>query len=162
MANIHLGIAPTKNTDRMEWFVEKATEIGIDTISLLLCAHSERAAIKTDRLEKIAISAMKQSLKYKLPGIQPMQLLKDFLNAQQAPQKFIAFVDQQNPDHLVKVAKPGIDSIVLIGPEGDFSTKEVELAQSYGYKKIGLGPSRLRTETAGLVSCHILNLINNT
>ena len=158
--HIHIAMAPTKNPDRTEWFVEKAIEIGVDEISFLLCDNSERAALKTDRLEKLAISAMKQSLRYTLTKINHMVLLKDFVKDNTAVNKYIAYVDQTNPNHLLKTAKPKSDYAILIGPEGDFSKKELELAISNNYKKVSLGNSRLRTETAGLVACHILNLVN--
>lgn len=158
--HIHIAIAPTKNPDRTEWFVEKAIEIGVDEISFLLCDNSERAALKTDRLEKLAVSAMKQSLRFSLAKINHMVLLKDFVQTTQASSKFIAYVDQTNPDHLLKQAKAKTSYVVLIGPEGDFSKKELELSVEHGYKKVSLGPNRLRTETAGLAACHILNLIN--
>jgi 16S rRNA (uracil1498-N3)-methyltransferase len=157
---IHIAIAPTKNPDRIEWFVEKAVEICVDEISFILCDKSERAAMKTERIEKLAISAMKQSLKPSLPKINHMCLFIDFIIDAKATDKFIAYVDHTNPNQLLKVAKPGSEYIVMIGPEGDFSKKEIELAMQHQYKKIGLGPSRLRTETAGMVSCHILNLVN--
>jgi 16S rRNA (uracil1498-N3)-methyltransferase len=157
---IHIGIAPTKNPDRTEWFVEKAIEIGVDEISFVLCDKSERAALKTDRLEKLAISAMKQSLRYTLTKIDHMVLLKDFITETKASSKFIAYVDQTNPDHLIKSAPAKNSYIILIGPEGDFSKKELELAIEHGYKKVSLGTNRLRTETAGLAACHILNLVN--
>jgi 16S rRNA (uracil1498-N3)-methyltransferase len=158
--NIHIGIAPTKNPDRTEWFVEKAIEIGVDQISFLLCDNSERAALKTDRLEKLAVSAMKQSLRCTLTKINHMVLLKDFIATTKASSKFIAYVDQSNPDHLLKAATQKNNYVILIGPEGDFSKKELELALAQHYQKVSLGPSRLRTETAGLVACHILNLVN--
>lgn len=157
---IHIALAPTKNPDRTEWFVEKAVEIGVDELSFLLCDNSERAALKTDRIEKLAISAMKQSLKSSLPKINHMVLLNDFITTGSAASKYIAYVDQTNPDHLLREAKPKSNYIVLIGPEGDFSKTELELALTHGYKKVSLGPSRLRTETAGIVACHILNLVN--
>lgn len=157
---IHIALAPTKNPDRTEWFVEKAIEIGVDELSFLLCDNSERAALKTDRIEKLAISAMKQSLKNSVPKINHMILLKDFITTNSTASKYIAYVDQTNPDHLLKEAKPKSNYIILIGPEGDFSKKELELALTQGYKKVSLGPSRLRTETAGVVACHILNLVN--
>jgi 16S rRNA (uracil1498-N3)-methyltransferase len=158
--HIHVAMAPTKNPDRTEWFVEKAIEIGVDEISFVLCDNSERAALKTDRLEKLAISAMKQSLRCTLTKINHMVLLKDFITSSHASAKFIAYVDQSNPDHLLKQASLKTNYIVLIGPEGDFSKKELELAFSHDYKKVSLGTNRLRTETAGVVACHILNLIN--
>ncbi len=157
---IHIAIAPTKNPDRTEWFVEKAIEIGVDEISFILCDNSERAALKTDRLEKLAISAMKQSLRCTLTKINHMVLLKDFVKETQAASKFIAYVDQTNPDHLLKQAPPKTNYVILIGPEGDFSKKELELTSEHGYKKVSLGANRLRTETAGIAACHILNLIN--
>jgi 16S rRNA (uracil1498-N3)-methyltransferase len=157
---IHIAIAPTKNPDRTEWFVEKSIEIGVDEISFVLCDNSERAALKTDRIERLAISAMKQSYKSMLTKINHMVLLKDFMKEAHSPLKYIAYVDQSNPDHLFKVAKPSSNYIVLIGPEGDFSNQELELAQSNQYQKVSLGTSRLRTETAGVAACHILNLIN--
>jgi len=159
--NIHIAIAPTKNPDRTEWFVEKAIEIGVDEISFLLCDNSERAALKTDRLQKLAISAMKQSLRYTLTKINHMVLLKDFVISPHDSSKFIAYVDQTNPDHLLRQASPKASYVVLIGPEGDFSKKELELAMAHDYKRVSLGTNRLRTETAGLAACHILNLINS-
>ena len=157
---IHIAIAPTKSPDRIEWFVEKAVEIGVDEISFILCDKSERAAMKTERIEKLAISAMKQSLKTTLPKINPMILFQDLVTSTKAAGKYVAYVDHSNPDLLTTVAKPNIETIVLIGPEGDFSKKEVELALQHQFKKVSLGPSRLRTETAGMVACHIINLIN--
>jgi 16S rRNA (uracil1498-N3)-methyltransferase len=157
---IHIAIAPTKNPDRIEWFVEKAIEIGVDEISLILCDKSERAALKTDRLDKLAISAMKQSLKTTLTKINHMILIKDFITANKASQKFIAYVDSTNPTQLKGVVKSKESYIVLIGPEGDFSKKEIDMAISQDYTKVGLGPNRLRTETAGIVACTILNLAN--
>jgi len=156
----HIALAPTKNPDRTEWFVEKAIEIGIDEISFILCDNSERAAIKTDRLEKLAVSAMKQSLRCTLTKINHMVLVSEFVKTAKADSKFIAYVDQSNPDHLLKQVSPKSNYIVLIGPEGDFSKKELDMAIETGYKKVSLGSNRLRTETAGLVACHILNLVN--
>lgn len=158
--HIHIAIAPTKNPDRIEWFVEKAIEIGIDEISFIECANSERTSIKLERVEKLAVSAMKQSLKLALPKIHSIRRLHDFIKAENAGVKFIAYVDQANPDELFKAAKPKESYTVLVGPEGDFTPAELELALQNGYKKVALGPSRLRTETAGLAACHTLNLIN--
>lgn len=157
---IHIAIAPTKNPDRTEWFVEKAIEIGIDEITFLECDNSERNSIKLERIEKLAISAMKQSLKFTLPKIHPIRQLQEFIKSSNAGKKYIAYVDQANPDELSKIAKPNESYTVLIGPEGDFSPVELELALKNGYQKVALGPSRLRTETAGMVACHTLNLIN--
>lgn len=157
---IHIAIAPTKNPDRTEWFVEKAIEIGIDEISFLECDNSERTSLKLERIEKLAISAMKQSLKFTLPKIHPIRQLRDFISALNSSKKFIAYVDQANSDELLRAAQSKEDYLVLIGPEGDFSPAELDLALQHGYQKVALGPSRLRTETAGIVACHTLNLIN--
>lgn len=157
---IHIAIAPTKNPDRIEWFVEKSIEIGIDEISFIECDNSERTSIKNERIEKLAISAMKQSLKLTLPNIHSIRKLQDFIKVDNSSKKFIAYVDQTNPDELFKTAIPKENYTVLIGPEGDFSPAELELALQNGYNKVALGPSRLRTETAGLAACHTLNLIN--
>jgi 16S rRNA (uracil1498-N3)-methyltransferase len=157
---IHIAIAPTKNTDRIEWFVEKSVELGIDHITLLECRNSERSYIKTDRLKKVAISAMKQSIKATLPELSGIVPFHDFITARHAGQCFIAYVDSSNPLHLKNEAGTGQPYTVLIGPEGDFSADELSTALAQGYRKVSLGKSRLRTETAGIAACHILNLIN--
>lgn len=154
----HLVIAPTKNMDRMEWLVEKATEIGIDRISLIKCSNSERTVVKTDRLIKKAVSAMKQSLKATLPQIDELVSFKEFVKKESAHKKFIAYVDFDNPVELQTLIHPGEANTVLIGPEGDFSPEELQLATDNGYQKVSLGTSRLRTETAGLAAVHLLNL----
>ncbi len=158
--NIHIAIAPTKNIDRIEWFVEKAVEIGIDEISFVLCTNSERKNVNHTRIFKKAISAAKQSLKASIPTIHPMVSLKDFFYALGPTDRYIAYVDFDNPEILSKVAPLNSNYCVLIGPEGDFSSAELQLALDNGFTKVSLGPSRLRTETAGLVACHSLNLIN--
>ena len=157
---IHIAVAPTKNADRIEWFVEKATEFGINRITLLSCRHSERTFIKTDRLEKVALSAMKQSLKASLPVITPLTPFDAFVQSAGEEHRFIAHVDESNPLHLQEAA-PGHrgSHLVLIGPEGDFSTEELRMAATAGFVKVSLGRSRLRTETAALAACHILNLL---
>lgn len=157
--SIHIGIAPTKNADRIEWFVEKAVELRVDEVTFLQCEHSERVKINLERLLKKAVSAMKQSVKASLPQLNEIMPFEEF--AQKAgAQKFIAYVDQDNPNHLKDMAAPKMDCLVMIGPEGDFSAKEVEMARSAGWIAVSLGKSRLRTETAGLAACHILNLLN--
>lgn len=158
--HIHIAIAPTKNPDRIEWFVEKALEIGVDEISFVLCDKSERAAMKLERIQKLAISGMKQSLKSTLARINSMVLFPEFIKSAKASELYIAYVDTSNPVILSKIAKPNTSYVVLIGPEGDFSKKEIDFALAHHYKKISLGPHRLRTETAGLAACHTLNLIN--
>ena len=155
---IHIAIAPTKNADRIEWFIEKATEIGIDQISFMLCKNSERKSINFERLEKVAVSAMKQSQQAWLPRLSEMTAYKEILLTA-AEQKFIAYVDAANPKQLHSISKPKKSYVVLIGPEGDFSKEELELAEKNTFEKVSLGPNRLRTETAGLVAVQSLNLI---
>jgi 16S rRNA (uracil1498-N3)-methyltransferase len=161
--NLHIAIAPTKNMDRLEWFTEKATEIGIDEISLLDCRNSERPVVKTERLNKVAISAIKQSLKAYLPKVNEMIVYKKFISATAnfKGQKFIAHCyPEETKPHLKDLYQRGSNIILLIGPEGDFSTEEVKMAINNGYKEISLGSSRLRTETAALYACTSVNILN--
>lgn len=151
-AGIHIGIAPTKQIERLEWFLEKATEIGIQEITPLLCRRSERNTIRHDRLEKILISAMKQSLQGRLPQLNPLTPFADLVRRAAAPQRFIAWCADTPPPALSASLLPGADALILIGPEGDFTTEEVTLARSNGFAEVSLGPTRLRTETAGLVA----------
>lgn len=153
----HIAIAPTKNIDRFEWFAEKATELGIDRITPILCHNSERRIIKIDRIRKKAISAMKQSIKAFNPVIDELQSFKECLKIE-AEFKFIAHVDSANALLLKDQIQKSGRHLVLIGPEGDFSDKEIELAMNEDFSKISLGQSRLRTETAGIASAHLLNL----
>ena len=178
--HLHLAVAPTKNMDRMEWLAEKATEIGFDELSLLDCRYSERRVVKTERLDKILVSAMKQSLKATKPVLNPMQPFETFVRQSFTGQKFIAHCyseeeilpqasrkeetsrygssDFRIP--LIEAMRPDEDALVLIGPEGDFSVEEVQLALSLGFQSVSLSPSRLRTETAALVAVHLMNLIH--
>ncbi len=158
----HIAIAPTKNMDRIEWFVEKATEIGIQEISFIFCDNSERKHFKTDRIVKKAVSAMKQSAKTHLPIINEAIKFIDFVKQSEVNdrQRFIAYVDQKNPNLLYHLVQPKQSYTILIGPEGDFSEKELAIALDHQFRKVSLGKSRLRTETAGIAACHILNLIN--
>lgn len=159
--HIHLAISPTKNPDRIEWMVEKCVELGIDHITFLNCKNTERKSIKNDRIQKIVLSAMKQSFRATFPALNPLTDFYEFLRTDlAATAKFIAYVDLQNPEHLMSVAKPGQRYLVLVGPEGDFTPDELGAALDSGYKKISLGNHRLRTETAGLAACHMLNLVN--
>lgn len=159
--HITIAVAPTKHLDRMEWLVEKMTEIGVNRITPLLCRHSERKEIKVERIEKIAISAMKQSLKTVLPQIDDMTPIKEVVSTYKAEQKFIAYCDKSIPRLLFSNEyKPNLDTLILIGPEGDFSPEEIKLALEYGYKPISLGDNRLRTETAALAACHTCHVIN--
>lgn len=155
---IHIAVAPTKNADRMEWFIEKATEIGVDQISFVLCKNSERKVINYERLEKVTVSAMKQSQQAWLPQLSQLIPFNTLMSSP-ADQKFIAYVDASNPKHLQMVSRPKKNYLVLIGPEGDFTKDELELAQQHGFEKVSLGPNRLRTETAGLSAVQVLNLI---
>ena len=156
---LHLAVAPTKNIDRFEWFLEKATEIGIDEITPILCEHSERKVIKNERLEKVIISAMKQSLKAYLPKLNPLTPFNDLINAEFAGTKFIAHCYKQDKRELKNELTKSSSMLVLIGPEGDFSEEEVKLAIGKQFIPVGLGESRLRTETAAVVACHTVNLM---
>lgn len=157
---LHIAVAPTKNMDRMEWFAEKATEIGIDAITCLNCRFSERKEVKTARLEKILVSAMKQSQKATLPVLTGMTDFKKFVQQPFDGRKFIAHCEEGEKLLLKDTYKPGENALVLIGPEGDFSPEEIKLAIENGFEPISLGKSRLRTETAALVACHTLQVLN--
>ena len=155
----HIAIAPTKNTDRIEWFVEKACELGVDELSFVLTDNCERNKMRTERLEKKAVSALKQSKSGFLTKINPLIKLKDFLKADLKGQKFMAVVEPDLP-YLTNELKSGQTIITLIGPEGDFSKEEVSTAVNVGFQKVSLGKSTLRTETAGLMAAHCVNVIN--
>ena len=165
--HIHLAMAPTKLNDRVEWFAEKATEIGMDELSFLDCRFSERRIIKCERIDKILISAVKQSHKAWKPVLNEMTSFERFVKAERKGDKFICHCyDQEDIEEgaekpfLMDVLKRGVASTVLIGPEGDFSVDEVKLALQHGYRSVSLGTSRLRTETAALVAVHMMQLIN--
>ncbi|MCB8994880.1 MAG: 16S rRNA (uracil(1498)-N(3))-methyltransferase [Bacteroidales bacterium] len=151
--SLHIGIAPTKNIERFEWFLEKATEIGIDSITPLLCKHSERKNIRTDRLEKLIISAMKQSLKAYLPELDDMCSFGEFINRKFQGEKLIAHCGEADREELILLKPVSRSFCILIGPEGDFSEEEIKLSTNAGFRAVSLGNSRLRTETAGLVAC---------
>lgn len=158
---VELAIAPTKNLDRMEWWLEKATEMGLDAFIPLRCRFSERKELKTERMRKIAVSAMKQSLKATLPAIYEMCDIKTFLQEPFEGQKFIAHCMENQPRQLLSsLIQKGQNIRVLIGPEGDFSPEEVSLALSCGYTPVSLGDQRLRTETAALSSVCTIHVIN--
>ncbi len=158
--HLHIAIAPTKNIDRFEWFLEKATEIGIDEITPLITAHSERKTVNPERLEKILVSAMKQSLKAYLPKLNNLTSLKELVINNRTENKFIAYCDDIQKNHLKDLDVKGKKTLILIGPEGDFSPEEVEFAIENGFEVVSLGSARLRTETAGIVACNIVNLAN--
>ena len=159
--SIRICVAPTKNMDRIEWFVEKAVEIGIERISFFIGQHSERRVLKVERLEKIAVSAMKQSLQSFLPRLDEAVSFGELLKTVNEPQRFVAHLPADEPPvSLANVAKPTGQYAVLIGPEGDFSDNELQQAVDAGFNVVTLGPNRLRTETAALTACQLLNFIN--
>jgi 16S rRNA (uracil1498-N3)-methyltransferase len=158
---LHLAVAPTKNIDRFEWFLEKATEIGIDEITPVICEHSERRNLNTERCNRILIAAMKQSLKATLPQMNEPVKLKDFIASCTAPQRFVGYCDENTERRFLgDVYQNRIEAAVLIGPEGDFSEEEVRLALNSGFKAITLGNSRLRTETAAVVATSMIATFN--
>jgi len=158
---LHLAVAPTKMNDRYEWFLEKATEIGVNEITPIICARSERKVVKIERMKKVLQSAMKQSLRAYLPKLNEPIALQDFLNESQEGLRFIAHCGKGEKKDLKRRVAPDKDITLLIGPEGDFSLKETRMAYENGYLPVSLGKSRLRTETAAIVGCTIVNLINN-
>lgn len=162
---IVVAVAPTKHLDRMEWMVEKLTEVGVNRIIPMLCSRSERKEIKTERLEKIAVSAMKQSLKATLPVIEPMTPISSIISAYDGYTKAVAYCDDAvGRTDFTSVYRPASDTIILIGPEGDFTPAEIESALAAGFTAVTLGENRLRTETAALYAvsaCHIIDQINH-
>lgn len=156
---LHVAFAPTKNADRTEWAIEKMVEIGVSKLSLLLCEHSERKVQKTERLKKIALSAMKQSLKYYLPHIEELTKFSDFIESIDNKEQnlFIGYCETEETAYLPKQNFTYNNTMVLIGPEGDFSPSEVETAKKVGFIPVSLGESRLRTETAAVVATTLMN-----
>lgn len=162
-ASVTLVVAPTKNMDRMEWMTEKAVEMGVDRIIPVLCDHSERKVVKTERLVNIAVSAMKQSLKTTLPEVLPLTPFSGMLEivGSDTSQKFMGYCDARYPRlPLITQYRPGSDATLLIGPEGDFSPAEVEMAVDTGFVPVTFGLSRLRTETAAIVALDTIHLLN--
>ena len=171
MGNIHLAIAPTKLNDRMEWLAEKATEIGWDELTFLDTRFSERKVIKTDRIGRIVVSAVKQSHKAWMPAVNEMTLFRDFVKEQfdksmaDTDTRYDLFIchcydEGEEKPFLMDVLEPGGNAVVMIGPEGDFSMDEVRFAEEHGFRAVSLGRSRLRTETAGLVAVHMMQIRN--
>lgn len=159
---IHVAIAPTKNMERMEFFLEKSVEIGIDEITFLKTFHSERKNINVERCKKIVLSAVKQSLKAYIPEIQDFVKFKDFVKENNSATKLIAHCDSDiKRKEFQKIVQPKKDYLILVGPEGDFSKEEIQLAEDNGFTGISLGSQRLRTETAALNSIFGLNWVNN-
>ncbi|MEL7118170.1 MAG: 16S rRNA (uracil(1498)-N(3))-methyltransferase [Bacteroidota bacterium] len=157
---VNIAIAPTKNINRFEWFLEKVTEIGINSISPIFCERSERKKVRMDRLHKVMVAAMKQSLKAKLPLLNEPVRFDDFVEQKLEEQKFIAYLGEDVKGHLKSNYEKEQNVTILIGPEGDFSDDEIQKAKGKGFIGVSLGPSRLRTETAGIAACHIINLLN--
>ena len=157
---IHLAVAPTKMNDRFETFLEKATEIGLDKITPIICDHSERKVVKINRFERVLQSAMKQSLHYSMPEISEAISFQEFIQQEQNEQKFIAHCEENDKKSLQKELEPGKSYTILIGPEGDFSSEEIESAIKAGFIPVTLGNTRLRTETAAIVAAHTAALIN--
>jgi len=158
--HLHLAVAPTKMNDRFEWFLEKATEIGIQEITPIFCDRSERKVINRDRFEKIILSAMKQCNETFLPKLNEAISFKDFIKQQKNGLQLIAHCEETDKKSLKEVLKPNEDVTILIGPEGDFSEKEIALALENNYKPVTLGNTRLRTETAAIVACHSVVFFN--
>ena len=157
---LHLAVAPTKMNDRYEWFLEKATEIGIDEITPIICEHSERKTVKTERFERILQSAMKQSLSCYLPKLNAPIPFSEFIANKMEGQLFVAHCEDTNKASLKQTIKPQLPTTILIGPEGDFSVKEIETALANDFIPVTLGETRLRTETAAIVACHSVAFVN--
>jgi 16S rRNA (uracil1498-N3)-methyltransferase len=158
--HLHLAVAPTKMNDRYEWFLEKATEIGISEITPIICDHSERSSLKAERMGKVILSAMKQSMHYYMPRLNEPMTFSDFMQTVCVGQKFIAHCEDDQKSPLKNVLQKNQDVTILIGPEGDFSSKEIKSAIENEYVPISLGETRLRTETAAIVATHSVVFIN--
>ncbi|MDR2651576.1 MAG: 16S rRNA (uracil(1498)-N(3))-methyltransferase [Prevotellaceae bacterium] len=158
--NLHVAIAPTKSIDRFEWFLEKATEIGIDEITPIVCEHSERQVLKLERLQKVIIAAAKQSIKAFLPKINEMTNFKTIAEKTFNGKKLIAHCYDSEKVYLKNIIKPHENVLIFIGPEGDFSKNEIQFALQNGFVETSLGKSRLRTETAAVHACSAVCLIN--
>lgn len=154
---LHLAIAPTKNIDRIEWLVEKCVELGIFKVSFIQCRHSERKDVKTDRLKRIAISAIKQSGKSILPQINEIIPFNNFIKTELEEQRLICAMEAGRENHIKHLLKSGKHTVILIGPEGDFHEEELNMAKENGFLSTGLGPERLRTETAAMAACVYFN-----
>jgi len=163
ITNIHIAIAPTKNNDRFEWFLEKATEIGVTEITPIFCARSERDKIKYERLNKILISAMKQSMRLWLPRLNDAIKFENFLKMGSvlSAEKFLCHCQSEKLPALKEIYRSEKNVLILIGPEGDFTLEEINLAERNGYASVSLINSRLRTETAGLIAAHTIQMMNS-
>ena len=159
--SLHIAIAPTKKIDRFEWFLEKAIEIGVSSITPLTCKYNERKSLNYTRLNKITVAAMKQSLQTYFPKIEPIVSIKEFIESNQCKQKYIAHCKNSKKVHLSKIIKRKTNSSIIIGPEGGFTDDEISLAMDYNFIPVSLGNNRLRTETAGIVCCQTFSDVNN-
>ena len=159
--SLNIAIAPTKKIDRFEWFLEKVIEIGVSSVTPLICKYNERKSLNYARLNKIALSAMKQSLQTYLPKIEPIVTIKEYIESNQCKQKYIAHCKNSKKAHLSKIIKRKTNSSIIIGPEGGFTDDEISLAMEYNFIPVSLGNNRLRTETAGITSCHTFSDVNN-
>jgi 16S rRNA (uracil1498-N3)-methyltransferase len=157
---LHIAISLLKSNDRFEWFLEKASEIGISEVTPIMCERSERKFLNENRLQKVLISAMKQSLKSHLPKLNPVVTLKDFFQKDFTDELFIAHCDESNKGLLLNSVKPKSSSIILIGPEGDFTKKEIDEAIELNFKPVSLGESRFRAETAAIIATHTVSIVN--
>tara|TARA_B100000767_G_scaffold245462_1_gene244390 strand:+ start:252 stop:971 length:720 start_codon:yes stop_codon:yes gene_type:complete len=155
---IHLAIAPTKNNNRMEWLIEKLTELGVSSITPLLCDHSERKILKKERLEKITISGLKQSQQFYLPKVNEMVSFKNFIISSKKQETYIAHCEESPKENLDAISFKGTSQTIMIGPEGDFSHREIKEAVMTGISAVSIGAQRFRTETAGLFACHTIYL----
>ncbi len=158
--HLHLAVAPTKMNDRYEWFLEKAVEIGVQEITPIICDRSERKVINTERYEKIILSALKQSNGLYLPKLNPALAFKDFIKQENKGNLLIAHCEETDKKTLKSILQPNQDICMLIGPEGDFSDKEIKAALEKNYQAVSLGNTRLRTETAAIVACHSIVFFN--
>lgn len=157
---LHMVVAPTKLNDRFEWFLEKATEIGVHEITPIICDRSERKVIKMERMEKVVLSAMKQSLHTYLPKLNEAVSFKDYMDLPKDGDLFIAHCEENEKKELFHSLRPKRNTVILIGPEGDFSQAEINLALEKGFKAVALGETRLRTETAAIVACATIAMVN--
>jgi 16S rRNA (uracil1498-N3)-methyltransferase len=158
---LHMAVSPLKNHDRFEWFIEKAVEMGIDEITPVICSRTEKTGIKKDRLQKLILSAMKQSVKARLPILNETVSFSDFISGNHPGEKIIAHcIPEIRRVALTEKIEPGKDIVILIGPEGDFTSNEVRMAEQAGFTSVHIGTSRLRTETAGISACCSVYLVN--
>ena len=157
---IHLAVAPTKLNERYEWFIEKATEIGVDIITPIFCKNSERKIIKMERYQKVLISAAKQALRMHFPILKEPKSFNEFIKTKFDGKRCIAHCQEKPKERLKDFIFPQKNILLMVGPEGDFSTEEIKLAEKLGFKSVSLGNSRLRTETAAIIACHTIKLFN--